>query len=227
MSQNSASFLFFVVALQGHGARHILARVQAACGWTRCVAQAMSSLWSNVQKVHGENTTVCTLKMQGSPAILLQVDHQIIIVRSKDIKVGYTQTCLYIQKSKLLTLYRKHQEVPMTLKDFAFVALSSHIFDVSSTGVTDNINNKKHSESANLHQGSSASGLYLPLREQKRSVVKTIGLFQCPVETHFNILDIILIFVTPPHKKKLFQIHCICIPIVMYLKNYNLLLSVT
>lgn len=151
------------MALQGHGARHILARVQAACGWTRCVAQAMSSLWSNVQKVHGENTTVCTLKMQGSPAILLQVDHQIIIVRSKD-----THRHVYIYRNQSFSPYTGNiRKFPWPLKNllFAFVALSSHIFDVSSTGVTDNINNKKHSESTNLHQGSSASGLYLPLRE--------------------------------------------------------------
>lgn len=71
---SSVPSLFFVVVWRGHGARHILARVQAVCGWTRCVAQAMSSLWSSVQKVPGANTTVCTLRMQECPATLLQVE---------------------------------------------------------------------------------------------------------------------------------------------------------
>lgn len=78
VSQTFSSFLpslFFVVVWRGHGSRHILAKVQATCGWTRCVAQAMSSLWSSVQKAAGGNTTVCTLRMQECLATLLQVGH--------------------------------------------------------------------------------------------------------------------------------------------------------
>lgn len=66
----------FVAVQQGPGARHILARVQVTCCWTRCVARAMSSLWSSVQKVPGGNTTVCTLKMQECPATLSQVEQE-------------------------------------------------------------------------------------------------------------------------------------------------------
>lgn len=73
ISYSSVPFLFFVVVWRRHGARRILARAQAVCGWTRCAAQAMSSHWSSVQKVPGGNTTVCTLRMQECPAILLQV----------------------------------------------------------------------------------------------------------------------------------------------------------
>lgn len=74
---SSVPSLFFVAVWWGLGARHILARVQAVCGWTRCVAQAMSSLWSSVQKVPGANTTVCTLRMQECPATLLQVEQHL------------------------------------------------------------------------------------------------------------------------------------------------------
>lgn len=69
-------YLFISVVVQPkHGARHILAKAQVACGWMRCVAQAMSSLWSSAQKVRGENTTVCTRRMRECLATPLQVFH--------------------------------------------------------------------------------------------------------------------------------------------------------
>lgn len=64
----------FVVVWRGHGARRTLERAQTVCGWTRCAAQAMSSLWSSVQKVPGGSTTVCTLRTPECPAPPLQVE---------------------------------------------------------------------------------------------------------------------------------------------------------
>ena len=68
-------FFLFAVAWQKHGTRHILARAQTVCGWTRCVARAMSSLWSSAPKVPGGNTTVCIQRTQECPAAHSQVEH--------------------------------------------------------------------------------------------------------------------------------------------------------
>lgn len=70
---SSLSSFVRVVVWRGRGARRILERVQAECGWMRCAARGMSFLWSSVLKVPGGNTTVCTQKTQGCPAVHSQV----------------------------------------------------------------------------------------------------------------------------------------------------------
>lgn len=65
--------LLFEAVWQGHGARHILARVLTVCGSTRYVAQATSLLWTSARKVNGGSTTASTSRMQECPAAHSQV----------------------------------------------------------------------------------------------------------------------------------------------------------
>lgn len=124
----------FLVVLHGRGAKHILESIQAVCGWMRCVAQAMSSLWNSVPRVLGGSTTVCTRRMQEFPAAPLPVGQHISSTKvSRALIIFYDCGTFSISNGYML-------EHDMTCKPFdIYPGFWCRFFDLSNTGGTDNI----------------------------------------------------------------------------------------